>query len=201
MNCSPPSPSSGLREHLDATPTDSAPGAAGHGGRDTERQRVGDPSDHDTHVIGEGTPANGIDGARGRLRGGLVGLLVRLPAETFGARRDPNERFGCDSRASRRFGVSDEPSAGGYRGGAATPRAGEHGSRMETGARRLGCVVYRVIAFSRTWLGRRPKVARPPVRATWRDGVIERAAQESAEERATVWRASLQRASAVGCRP
>ncbi len=62
------------------------PGAAGQAGSHSEGRRVGDAPDRDTHLRGQGAAACGGDGARGRLRGGLLGLLVRFPARSFGAR-------------------------------------------------------------------------------------------------------------------
>ena len=61
------------------------PGAARAAGAHPEGDRTGDPAHRDPDVRGQGPPAGGRHGAGGRLRAGLPGLLVRVPAGPLGA--------------------------------------------------------------------------------------------------------------------
>ena len=74
-----------LRSLLDRAKSGTLPGAARAAGAHPEGDRVGDPADRHPHVRGQGPPAGGRHGAGGRLRAGLPGLLVRLPAGPLGA--------------------------------------------------------------------------------------------------------------------
>ncbi len=74
-----------LRSLLDRAKSGTLPGAAGAAGAHPEGDRPGDPAHRHPDVRGQGPPTRGRHGPGGRLRAGLPGLLVRLPAGPLGA--------------------------------------------------------------------------------------------------------------------